>query len=156
MPGKLPGGGSITTTLAHTARGITEAKWNLGKGEAPLPPVYGPRIASRARKTIASLPDEQGTQRTLSSKGWTGRKRQVLVARGSGENLCKHCVIMWRQTGGTQTVRNTSMVQLFGDEMHCGKFLEFLAATEVGLRGRRRGRRMTEGGWPGEEESDRR
>jgi hypothetical protein len=36
--------------------------------------------------------------------------------RGSGENLCKHWVIMWRQIGGTQTVRNTSMVQLFGDE----------------------------------------
>jgi hypothetical protein len=49
---------------------------------------------------------------------------------------------MWRDsskaTGGKQTARNTSMVQLFGDErctLAILEFLEFLATTEVGLTG---------------------
>jgi hypothetical protein len=47
---------------------------------------------------------------------------------------------MWRAigraTGRKRT--NTSMTQLFGDERCTAAILEFLATTEVGVRGRRR------------------
>jgi hypothetical protein len=49
---------------------------------------------------------------------------------------------MWRSirraTDGKRTPRNTSMAQLFGDERCTAAILEFLATTEVGLRGRLR------------------
>jgi hypothetical protein len=63
------------------------------------------------------------------------------------EHLFKHCrrwkdqqATMWRAigraTGRKRT--NTSMTQLFGDERCTTAILEFLATTEVGVRGRRR------------------
>jgi hypothetical protein len=63
------------------------------------------------------------------------------------EHLFKHCrrwkdqqATMWRaigrETGRKRT--NTSMTQLFEDERCTAAILEFLAMTEVGVRGRRR------------------
>jgi hypothetical protein len=55
---------------------------------------------------------------------------------------------MWsdirKATGGKRTARNTSMAQRFGDEKCTTAILEFLATTEVGMRGRHRTDRMEE------------
>jgi hypothetical protein len=58
----------------------------------------------------------------------------------------RHSVCMWYQraipirkaTGGKRTARNTSMAQRLGDEKCTTAILEFLATTEVGMRGRQR------------------
>jgi hypothetical protein len=75
------------------------------------------------------------------------------------ERIFKDCrrwkdqqVFLWRDirraTGGKRTPRNTSMAHLFGDERCTPAILEFLATTEVGLRGRREDdRRGGERGW---------
>jgi hypothetical protein len=47
-----------------------------------------------------------------------------------------HVAGYWQETGRKRT--NTSMTQLFEDERCTAAILEFLATTEVGVRGRRR------------------
>jgi hypothetical protein len=81
------------------------------------------------------------------------------------EHLFKYCR-RWRDqritmrraiakvTGGKCTTRNTSMAQLFRDERCTAAFLEFLAATEVGLRGRRLREEYPGGEEPGESDEE--
>jgi hypothetical protein len=147
MPGKTPGRRRASPPRSPTPLEGSRRRSGIWVKEKRHYRQYTDPVASRARKTIASLPDEQGTHRTLSSKGWTGRKRQVLVARGRREPLQAlghHVAADRRDAHGTEHLNDAAV---WGREKHahCGKFLEFLAATEMGLRGRRRGRRMTEG-----------
>jgi hypothetical protein len=145
VPGKTPGRRRASPPRSPTPLEGSRRRSGIWVKERCHYRQYADPVAFRARKTIASLPDEQGTQRTLSSKGWTGRKRQVLVARERREPLQAlghHVAADRRDADGTEHLIGAAV---WGREMHCGKFLEFLAATEVGLRGRRRGRRMTEG-----------
>jgi hypothetical protein len=161
----LPRQEESTTTLAHVARGITEAKWQehlawvkercrgkryhlLQERQRTDP------VASSAKKAIASQfyqlrMGKAHTDPYLAKIGEAADDKCWWCGSGASqtrEHLFKHCsqwkdqrITMWRAvrkaTEGKRTARNTSMAQLFGDERCTAAILEFLATTKVGVRG---------------------
>jgi ribonuclease HI len=167
----LPREEESITTLAHVARGVTEAKWNehlawvkercRGKRYYLLRErQHTDPVASRARKATAARfyqlrMNKAPTGPYLAEVGqaeddkcwWCSSSSPGAGPSQTREHLFKHCrrwkdqqATMWRAigraTGRKRT--NTSMTQLFGDERCTAAILEFLATTEVGVRGRRR------------------
>jgi ribonuclease HI len=167
----LPREEESITTLAHVARGVTEAKWQehlawvkercrgkryyLLRGRQRTDPV-----ASCARKTTASRFYQLRMGRAytgpyLAKIGDAADDKCWWCGSGASqtrEHLFKHCrrwkeqqTIMWREvnkaTEGKRMARNTSMATLFGDQRCTAAILEFLENTEVGLRGQ--AQRMT-------------
>jgi hypothetical protein len=116
-------------------------------------------VAFRAWKTIASLSNEQGTHRSPSSQDWAGRRRQMLVVRDRRASTISRTAASGRASGsscggrltGKRTVRNTLRVQVFADKRCTAAILDFLAATEVGLRDRRLQQAVEEADGGGEE-----
>jgi ribonuclease HI len=161
----LPQEEESITTLAHVARGITEAKWRehlawvkercrgkryylLQERQRTDP------VAFSAKKAIASRfyqlrlgkafigPYLAQTRRAANDKCWWCGSG----ASQTRDHLFKRCTrwkeqqaTLWRAVGEAtdkkRTKRNTSMAQLLGDERCTAALLEFLATTEVGLRG---------------------
>jgi hypothetical protein len=153
------------TMLAHVARGLTEAKWNehlawvkercCGKRYYLLRErQHTDQVASRAQKATASRfyqfrMNKAPTGPYLAEVGQAAEDKCWWCSGPSQtrEHLFKHCrrwkdqqASMWRAIGRATARKrtNTSMTQLFGDERCTAAILEFLATTEIGVRGRRR------------------
>jgi ribonuclease HI len=161
----LPAGEESITTLAHVARGITEAKWqqHLAWVKERCRGTYyyvlqerqrADPVAFSAKKAIASRfyqlrMCKAHTGPHLGTIGEAADDKCWWCGSGASqtrEHLFKHCrqwkdqrITMWRAvrqaTEGKRTARNTSMAQLFGDARCTAAILEFLETTEVGVRG---------------------
>jgi hypothetical protein len=158
---RLPGEEESLTTLAHIARGVTEKKWHehlvwvkercrgkryyLLRERQHTTFEHGrllPRGSTNSMNKAPTGPYLAKIGQAADKCWWCGSE-----ASQTRKPLFRHCrwwkdqqAIMWRDirkaADGKRTARSTPMAQIFGDKRYTATILEFVEATEVGMRGR--------------------